>query len=107
MEVVIERGQKTFYEVGCALAEIRDDGLYKLSKGGKFKTFEAYCRAKWDFQRRHAYRLIDGAKVVDNVSDRTQIVPVNLEQTRPLSLLDADQQVEVWQKPSTPLPTVR
>ena len=76
--------------------EIRDSGLYRDVLG--FQTFEEYCKAKWDFSRQHAYRFIDSVKVVLNVTDRLQSVPVNLEQTRPLARLEPDQQCEAWQQ---------
>ena len=35
-------------------------------------SFEHYCRERWQFERRHAYRLIDSARVIENVSHGTQ-----------------------------------
>ena len=64
LEKVIEAGQQTFIEVGTALAEIRDARLYKAD----YKTFENYCVSKWGFKRAHAYRLIDAADVVKDLS---------------------------------------
>ena len=96
LEGIIERNLQSFYEVGRALMEIRDKGYYRDVLG--FDTFEAYCKAKWDFSRRHAYRFIESVEVVDDVSDRTQIKPVNLEQTRPLVNLPTEKRGEAWQK---------
>ena len=59
LEKLIAKGQKTFVEVGLALAEIRDLRLYKREYG----SFSEYCRAKWGWERAHAYRLIDAADV--------------------------------------------
>jgi hypothetical protein len=59
LEKVIEKGKKTFVEVGMALAEIRDSRLYRREYGG----FEEYCRKKWGWTRQHAYRLIEAAPV--------------------------------------------
>ena len=59
LEKVIAKGQKTFVEVGLALAEIRDLRLYKREYSG----FEEYCQKKWGWKQRYAYRLIDGAEV--------------------------------------------
>ena len=53
-EQVIERGQRTFIEVGQALAAIRDGHLYLESHG----TFESYCRDRWGMSRPRAYQLI-------------------------------------------------
>lgn len=76
--------------------KIRDSGLYKKVLG--FDTFEKYCKARWDFNRAHAYRLIDSANVVDVVSPNGRQKPENERQARPLTRLESDQQREVWQK---------
>ena len=91
---VVDRGIKTFFEVGMALAEIKDKQLYRETHG----TFEEFCYDKWDIHRRHAYRLIDGAMVVTNVSHGTQnlAVPTNERQARPLTEFEADLQRELW-----------
>lgn len=96
LENVIKKNIGAFYEVGRALMEIRDKGLYRDVLG--FDTFEAYCKARWDFNRAHAYRLMDSVKVINNVSESETKKPVNLEQTRPLAKLEPDQQREAWQK---------
>lgn len=63
-----------------------------------FETFEAYCKARWDMSKMHAYRLIGSAQVVDAVSPIGIQSPGNERQTRPLSRLEPDQQREAWQK---------
>lgn len=60
LEVVIERGCKTFLEVAAALLEIRDQRLYRASHS----TFDTYCRERWGWGRVHAFRLIQAAEVV-------------------------------------------
>jgi hypothetical protein len=96
LERVIGDGLRTFVEVGRALAKIRDDGLYK----GDHRTFEAYCKDRWQFSRRRAYELIDASSVVENVRHGAQIsgVPTNERQTRPLSQLSAEQQAPAWEE---------
>lgn len=64
-EKAIERGLNTFVEVGRALTEIRDAKLYRVG----FKTFEAYCKERWEIGRSRAYELIDQAKVVAAITD--------------------------------------
>ena len=44
LEGVINRNLQSFYEVGRALMEIRDNELYKVKNGGGYGTFEAYCQ---------------------------------------------------------------
>ena len=43
LEKVIAKGQKTFVDVGLALAEIRASRLYRREYSG----FEEYCQKKW------------------------------------------------------------
>ena len=64
--------ERAFYEGGKALQELRDRRLYRSTH----KTFQEYCYERFGFERRHPYRLIDAASVVDNLQmcpDRTQI----------------------------------
>lgn len=58
-EATIEKGMRTFTEVGKALADIRDHRLYRHTHG----TFEDYCRDRWDFSRIRAHQLIEGSEV--------------------------------------------
>jgi hypothetical protein len=91
-EEVIERGIKTFVEVGRALMTIRDRKLYRAN----YATFEAYCRERWDLSRPYAYQLIDASVVVENLSGITDIVPMNEAQAQPLTSLPPEEQMEVW-----------
>jgi hypothetical protein len=54
-ESTIKRGIKHFFEVGEALATIRDKRLYKLSG---FKTFDSSLTEKWKFTRQYASKLV-------------------------------------------------
>lgn len=92
-ETLIRQGIKAFFEMGQALKQIRDEGLYKEH----YSTFEEYCQQRWNFERRHAYRLIDSAEVVANVSAATQTLPVSESQARPLTKLEPEQQKKAWQ----------
>jgi hypothetical protein len=98
LEGVIRKNFGAFYEVGRALIEIRDNELYLMKEGGKYQTFEAYCKGAWDMSKGHAYRLIDSANVIDAVSPIGDIKPTTESQARPLARLDPDQQCEAWQK---------
>ena len=64
LECEIEKGRKTFVEVGLALAEIRDNRLYRSDYG----TFEQYCQEKWGFKKSYAYQIIDSASVAKSMS---------------------------------------
>lgn len=63
-EKSIEQGIAVFVEVGRALTEIRDSKLYRAGH----KTFEAYCKDRWEIGRSRAYELIDQAKVTETLS---------------------------------------
>lgn len=93
LEVIIEKGMKTFYEVGFALMQIRDNRLYRETH----RTFEEYCKEKWKFTKSRANQLIAASEVNENL---TTIVakPLNEAQARPLTSLPLEQQREVYQK---------
>lgn len=92
LEATISRNLQSFYEIGIALMAIRDKRLYR----SEHNTFEDYCRERWQFNRRHAYRLIDSAKVIENVSHGTQ-KPESERQARPLTKIkDPETQKKVW-----------
>jgi hypothetical protein len=92
LESVIKRYRQDFYSVGKALTEIRDGRHYRKLR---FKSFESYVRLRWDMGRSHAYRLIEAAAVIDNLSPIGDI-PQNEAQLRPLTQLDAFSQRRVW-----------
>lgn len=92
LEICIANGLQTFVEVGNALAEIRDGKLYRLHHA----TFEDYCQNRWGLKRAHAYRMIDAASVISNLSPIGDI-PQTESQARPLASLTPEQQREVWQ----------
>ena len=103
LELKVERA---FFVAGKALAELRERKLYRSTH----KNFEEYCYDRFAFQRAHAYRLIESAAVVDNLSPNgrqneslqtaigRQILPTNERQVRPLTTLEPDEQREVWQQ---------
>lgn len=64
LEATIARGLETFVEVGEALREIRDAGLYKET----FDTFEDYCEQRWSMSRPRAYQLMEAATVTELLS---------------------------------------
>ena len=69
LETIIETGLKTFVDVGNALAEIRDRKLYRDG----YKTFEDYCRDRWEFSKQRAYQLMNAAGVI-GVLEKSTIV---------------------------------
>jgi len=98
-EAVIDQGLRTFFEVGKALTEIRDDRLYQEN----YQSFEGYCLERWNISRPHAYRLIDAAEVVQNLSPIGDI-PLHESQLRPLKGLSPEQQRDIWAKATAKSP---
>jgi len=92
-EAVIERGLETFFEVGQAMAIIRDRKLYRAD----FKTFEEYCRDRWGMRRQVANRFIAASETVANLEPIGSI-PASESQARPLTSLEPDQQRQAWSK---------
>jgi N6-adenosine-specific RNA methylase IME4 len=90
-ERIIERGLKTFYEVGNALIQIRDSRLYRE----QYSTFEEYCQGRWQLERRRAYQLMDTSLVFNNVKNFSHL-PANEAQTQPLVSLEPDEQRLAW-----------
>jgi len=82
-----------FVAVGNALFTIRDRRLYRE----EFKTFEDYCRGKWLISKTHANCLIGGSRVVENLT-ACAVKPTCEYQIRPLTVLEPDQQCEVWEE---------
>lgn len=94
LESIVENGLQTFYEVGKALDEIREQKLYRESH----KTFEAYCQEKWGIARRTADRFIGAARVMENLRPMGLKIPANERQVRPLTGLSPEIQLEIWQQ---------
>ena len=70
LERVVRQGLEIFYRVGEALAEIRDRKLYK-DLG--YSNFRDYLTERWNMKKSQAYRLIDSAEVVKNLSPKNEI----------------------------------
>lgn len=86
-----DHGLETFYEVGKALLEIRDQRLYRAAHG----TFEEYCRERWNLGRRYANQVIAAAGVVENLGAIAP-KPTTESQVRPLTDLAPEDQRTVW-----------
>jgi hypothetical protein len=95
LESIIEKGLTTFVEVGAALAIIREQKLYT----GAYSTFEAYCRAKWDWTERRARQLIASSEVVTSMGDTGKILPPTKE-SHAVAMADvpAEKRAGVWTK---------
>ena len=88
--------ERAFYQAGMALMELRDRRLYRSTHA----TFEDYCRDRFDYVRRRSYQLIDAAQIYNNLSEKCEqivhILPTREGQVRPMSQLNAEQQILAW-----------
>lgn len=91
-EAVIERGMKTFVDVGNALLEIRESRLYRA----QFGTFEDYCRERWGMSKPYAVQMIQASNAVGNLVAIATVLPTNEAQARPLTRLEPAEQREAW-----------
>jgi hypothetical protein len=100
-ERIIERGLRTFLEVGSALLKIRDLRLYR----NEYATFEDYYRERWSLERSQVYRLMDAAEVTRNLQSSPMgevPLPSNERQARPLTKLkDPEEQRKAWERAVT------
>ena len=58
-EAILAMHTGTFVDVGQALIRILKADLYRM----EFKSFDDYCRQKWEFGPRTAYYLMAAAEV--------------------------------------------
>jgi len=96
-EAVIERGLKTFVEVGNALLAIREAKLYRLD----YETFEEYCQERWGFTNEYARLNMRAAEVVKRIQETPTMVgvlPTTESQARPLTQLEPEEQAVAWQR---------
>lgn len=92
-EAIIARGLQTFYEVGNALATIRDRRLYRKSHA----AFEDYCQERWGMGRVYANRIIAASETVDNLMPMGIMLPGSERQIRSIASLPPGEQPAVWQ----------
>jgi len=93
LERVIAKGQKTFVEVGLALAEIRDLRLYKR----EYSSFAEYCRKKWGWTRQYVNYQIAGAKVRAELPEKVATIVATEAQARELARVQPEHRAGVIQ----------
>lgn len=93
LEDIIAEHKRGFLLVAAALLRIRDEQLYV----DNYRTFEQYCRKRWDFGASRARQLIAAAEVA-GVLDQgaTAVTPESERQLRPLAGMPAEEAREVW-----------
>jgi hypothetical protein len=114
-EKVITWGLQRFYHVGKALMRIKENKWYKSKLG--FNSFEEYCDERWGLKKSYAYRLIQSAEVLDDLSpigdgdedegdyDRllerptSPVLPATESQARELARLETKKErIEAWRE---------
>ena len=104
---LIEKVKNAFYISGMALAQLKEERLYRNTH----LNFDQFCQDIFGYSSDYAYLKIATAKVYQNLLDctslppetptngRQPILPTRQRQLRPIvkAKLDADAQVEVWQ----------
>jgi hypothetical protein len=94
-ETIIERGLRTFFEVGTALLRIRELRLYRA----EYATFEDYCQERWEMGRRYVNQIIAASQVRENLGAMApKQLPENERQARPLARLEPEGQRAAWQQ---------
>lgn len=93
-EVRIERGLAVFVDVGLALAEIRDERLYRADG---YDLFPDYCEQRWGVSYRVARHRIVAAQISHALKmNNCSFLPTCEGQTRPLARLEPDERLAVW-----------
>jgi hypothetical protein len=94
------RVEQAFYQAGKALCELRERRLYRSTH----KTFEAYCRDRFNYSRDAAYLKIAAAEVYDNIQKflptigRQIPMPTTERQLRDIAKagIEPEAQVSAW-----------
>ena len=97
LEQIIEKGLRTFIDVGRCFVEIKESGLYKE----KYKTFADYCDQRWGFSLNYAEKLMRTVRTEEVLKKSTrvpEILPANEAESRALDTLTEDEKREVWSK---------
>jgi len=106
LELKVER---SFYDAGCSLRELRDRRLYRNTH----KTWEEYCQDRFGFNRTSAHHKIRAAEVFENLftfskqnelgnlngglhTNSRRVLPTKETQVRPLLKVEPDEQPQFW-----------
>jgi hypothetical protein len=94
-EGILQRGLITFYEVASALLRIQEGGWYRC----EYRSFEQYCRERWNIGRAYAYRFIGAAERLKLLpGDDSVPRPVNEFQMRPFLKLEPEAFLGAWKR---------
>jgi hypothetical protein len=94
-EEILEKGLRTFFEVGNALLRIRQARLYRATHS----TFEQYCHERWNMGRSYAWRVIGAAERLKLLpSDNNLPRPANEFQIRPFLKIAPEEFPKAWKR---------
>jgi hypothetical protein len=94
-ESILDRGLATFFAVGNALLRIRNKRLYRATH----RTFEEYCRERWNIGKSYAWRVIGAAERVNLLPANSSVPkPANEFQVRPFLKLSAEAFPGAWER---------
>jgi SAM-dependent methyltransferase len=88
-EAIIESGLSTFRDTGYALMRIRDGKKYR-NLAEQYKTFEDYCKRRWDMSLARGKQLLTAADVASALATNVAIPPKREAQVRELTPLRDD-----------------
>lgn len=90
----IERGLAAFAEAADSWRTIRDEALYTDT----YPSFEAYCKARWNFGKSRGYQLMASVNVIENMSTFVDSLPLPEREyhTRPMTGLEPREAAIVW-----------
>jgi hypothetical protein len=78
LEATVEAGLKTFIDVGLALAEIRENELWKDS----YTSWKDYLQRRWNYGTSRARQIINGAALAKEIQTVTDVTLTNEAQAR-------------------------
>ena len=92
-EKIIQSGLNTFYAVGIALSEIKNQQLFLATH----KTWDDYCRERWGMASRTAYQAIKSASVVAGlISSGIENLPQTESIARELVSIPQSDRKKAW-----------
>ena len=121
--ILLEKEKEELLKIEAELKEIQEDFITrssdrytriidtKLYKSLGYNNFKVYCSERLGISYRQVHRLIDAAKVINNLKSVTSLsqnkkvtnwsplpLPTSELQCRVLAKLEPEKQVEVWKK---------
>jgi len=91
LEETISKGLRSFIAVGTALAEIREQRLWRFQYG----SFDEYCQERWNFSASRGRQLVAAVEAVSSLPEGMP-KPHNAAQASELSKVDDDIRADVW-----------